>query len=262
VIAALAGRATGNYLLAAGCTLACASLVLFIRPLGTPPPARAASLESLLAGVRFVWRTKVILATITLDLIAVLFGGAVALLPVFATEILDVGATGLGWLRASPALGALLMALALAHRPPLRRAGRTLLVSVAGFGLAWVVFGLSRNFWLSFAMLALAGALDNISVVVRGTLVQVLTPDDMRGRVMAVNAVFIGSSNHLGDFESGLTAKLWGPEASVVIGGIGTVVVVAGVLLRWPEVLRLGSLHAPAPETGDEEERHTAARAG
>ena len=261
VIAELAGRATGNYLLAAGCALACASLVAVVRTRGAPPPARAASLESLLAGVRFVWRTKLILATITLDLFAVLFGGAVALLPVFATDILDVGATGLGWLRAAPALGALLMALVLAHRPPLRRAGRALLVSVAGFGVATVVFGVSRNFWLSFAMLALTGALDNVSVVVRGTLVQVLTPDEMRGRVLAVNAVFISSSNELGGFESGMTAKLWGPVASVVVGGVGTVVVVAGVMLLWPEVLRLGSLHTATAEAGDDEERHTTARA-
>ena len=260
VIYALGGQATGNYFLAAGCALACALLIALVRPQGAPPPARAASLESLLAGVRFVWRTKLILATITLDLFAVLFGGATILLPVFATDILHVGATGLGWLRASPALGALLMALVLAHRPPLRRAGRALLVSVAGFGLATVVFGLSENFWLSFAMLALTGALDNVSVVVRGTLVQVLTPDEMRGRVLAVNAVFISSSNELGGFESGVTAKLWGPVASVVVGGVGTVVVVGAVMLCWPEVMRLGSLHTAATEI-EEEERRAAARA-
>ena len=257
VIAAQAGRATGAYLLAAACALACAVLVAPIRPQGTPPPARAASLESLLAGVRFVWRTKLILATITLDLFAVLLGGAVMLLPVFATDILHVGPTGLGWLRASPALGALLMAVTLAHRPPLRRAGRALLLSVVGFGLATVVFGLSRNFWLSFAMLALTGALDNVSVVVRGTLVQVLTPDAMRGRVSAVNAVFISSSNELGGFESGLTAKLFGPVPSVVGGGIGTVVVVVAVMLCWPEVLRLGPLHAATAEIGDDEDRRS-----
>src|SRR5262249_3168681 len=150
-------------------------------------------LDSFLAGVRFVYRTKLILATITLDLFAVLLGGATALLPMFAKDILHIDATGLGWLRAAPAIGALLMALYLAHRPPLRRTGWALLGSVAGFGAATIVFGLSRDPALSFLMLALTGALDNVSVVVRGTLVQGLTPDAMRGRVSAVNAIFIGS---------------------------------------------------------------------
>jgi hypothetical protein len=186
-----------------------------------------------------------ILATITLDLFAVLLGGATALLPIFARDILEVGPVGLGWLRAAPSLGALLMALALAHRPPLRRAGRTLLWSVAGFGVATVVFGFSRDPVLSFVMLALTGALDNVSVVVRGTLVQVLTPDAMRGRVSAVNSIFIGSSNELGAFESGLTADLFTPEASVIGGGVGTLLVVLLVMLQWPQVLRLGSLHDP-----------------
>ena len=255
VIAAQGGLATGAYLLAAACALACAVLVAPIRPQGTPPPARAASLESLLAGVRFVWRTKLILATITLDLFAVLLGGAVMLLPVFATNILHVGPTGLGWLRA-PALEALLMALTLAtdHRCA-APAG-----AAAVGGRLRTGDGSVRsvaNFWLSFAMLALTGALDNVSVVVRGTLVQVLTPDAMRGRVSAVNAVFISSSNELGGFESGMTAKLFGPVPSVVGGGIGTVVVVFAVILCWPQVLRLGSLHAAAAETGDEEDRRS-----
>ena len=155
---------------------------------------------------------------------------------------------GFGWLRASPALGALAMALVMAHRPPLHRAGRTLLWAVAGFGAATIVFGLSRNFALSMAMLALTGALDNISVVVRGTLVQGLTPDAMRGRVSAVNALFIESSNRLGDFESGMTAQWFGPVASVVGGGIGTLLVVLAVMARWPEVLRLGPLHRVGAE--------------
>jgi MFS family permease len=146
------------------------------------------------------------------------------------------------------------MAVGLAHRPPLRRAGRALLWAVAGFGAATVVFGLSENFFLSFAMLALTGAFDNISVVVRGTLVQVLTPDAMRGRVSAVNAVFISSSNELGALESGLTAQLFGPVVSVVGGGIGTLVVVAVVMLHWPEVLRLGPLHKVGQEELPESE--------
>src|SRR5262249_23649097 len=149
------------------------------------------SLASLLAGIRFVWKTELLLAAITLDLFAVLLGGATALLPIYARDILDVGPVGLGWLRAAPALGALLTALLLAHRPPLRRPGRALLGAVAGFGAATIVFGLSESSVLSFVMLALTGAMDNISVVVRGTLMQVLTPDALRGRVSAVNAVFI-----------------------------------------------------------------------
>jgi MFS family permease len=185
-----------------------------------------------------------ILATITLDLFAVLLGGATALLPIFARDILEVGPSGLGWLRAAPSVGAFLMAVALAHRAPLRRAGRTLLAAVAGFGLATVVFGLSQNFMLSLAALAVTGALDNISVVVRGTLVQVLAPDAMRGRISAVNAIFISSSNQLGAFESGITAQLFGPVLSVVGGGIGTVLVVLTVIWIWPEVLRLGPLHS------------------
>src|SRR6516162_10105522 len=140
------------------------------------------------------------------------------------------------------------MAVILAHRPPLRRAGPTLLWAVAGFGAATIVFGLSRDFTLSFAMLALTGALDNISVVVRGTLVQVLTPDAMRGRVSAVNAIFIDSSNRLGDFESGMTAAWFGPVASVVGGGVGTILVVLAVMARWPQILRLGELHRAGQE--------------
>jgi len=156
------------------------------------------------------------------------------------------GAEVLGLLRAAPALGALLMALLLAHRPPLRRAGPALLLAVAGFGVATVVFGLSRSVGLSFAMLALTGALDMVSVVVRNTLVQVLTPDEMRGRVSAVHFIFISSSNELGAFESAMAAELLGPVGSVVVGGAGTVLVVLAVMLLWPEVARLGPLHKPS----------------
>ncbi|MCX5662388.1 MAG: MFS transporter [Planctomycetota bacterium] len=201
------------------------------------------SLKTLGAGVHFVFSRKIILATITLDLFAVLLGGAVALLPVFAKDILHVGAMGLGILRAAPSVGAVVMAMVLAHRPPLRHAGSALLWAVAGFGVATIVFGLSTNFWISLVALALTGAFDNISVVVRHTLVQVLTPDAMRGRVSAVNSVFIGSSNELGALESGLTAASFGPVWSVVGGGIGTVAVVLVVAAIWPEIRRLGSLH-------------------
>jgi MFS family permease len=233
----------GAYLLTASLALACALLVGTTRPHQEARVAVDRSLSSLLAGARFVWRTKPILATITLDLFAVLLGGATALLPLFARDILDVGAVGFGWLYAAPALGALVMALVLAHRPPLERPGVALLLAVTGFGAATIVFGLSSNFVLSFSMLAITGALDNISVVVRGTLVQVLTPDAMRGRVSAVNAVFIGSSNELGAFESGVTADWFGLVGSVVAGGFGTIVVVLAVMGLWPEVLRLGPLH-------------------
>ena len=242
VVIAVAGMAAPAYVLAAACALACVLLLAPIRLRASPRPVEARSLAWLFAGVRFVWRTEVLLAAITLDLFAVLLGGATALLPIFAKEILGVGPAGLGWLRAAPALGALAMAVALAHRPPLRRAGRTLLLAVAGFGLAWVGFGFSRHFGVSLALLALVGALDNISVVVRGTLMQRLTPDEMRGRVAAVTSVFISSSNELGAFESGITAEWFGPVGSVVAGGIGTLVVVLVVMLAWPNLTRLGAL--------------------
>jgi MFS family permease len=203
--------------------------------------------DSLLAGLRFVWSTKVILASITLDLFAVLLGGATALLPIFAKDILEVGAAGLGWLRAAPAIGAVAAALVLAHRPPFARAGRTLLLVVAGFGLATIVFGLSRSFWLSLAMLAALGALDNISVVIRNTLMLTRTPDELRGRVNAVHFVFIGLSNEMGAFESGIAAALFGAAGAVVLGGIGTLLVVPLIALIWPEIRDLGRLE-PIPE--------------
>jgi MFS family permease len=243
--------AVGAYLLAALCSLMCVALVASIHPRNTARLREPLSLESMRAGMAFVWKTKPILATITLDLFAVLFGGATALLPVFAKDILQVGPTGLGWLQAAPSLGALLMALILAHRTPLRRSGRAMLGAVAGFGLATMVFGLSDDYLLSFIMLAVTGALDNISVVVRGTLVQVLTPEAMRGRVSAVNALFISSSNQLGAFESGITADWFGPVLSVVGGGIGTLLVVVTVMAIWPEVLRLGPLHRPKESSSE-----------
>jgi MFS family permease len=240
-VIALTGREVGNYLFAAFSALAGAGLLIPVQPRPGGPAREKQSLGSLLAGLRFVWQTKPVLATITLDLFAVLLGGATALLPIFAKDILEVGPNGLGWLNAAPSLGALAMAVLLAHRPPMARPGRSMLWAVAGFGAATIGFGLSRNFVLSFVLLAMTGALDNISVVVRGTLVQVLTPDALRGRVTAVNALFIMSSNGLGAFESGITAELFGPVVSVVGGGIGTVVVVLAVMAIWPEVLTLGS---------------------
>jgi MFS family permease len=200
------------------------------------------SFASLSAGFNFVFGNKVILGTITLDLFAVLLGGATALLPIFAKDILRVGPSGLGLLRAAMPAGSLISALTLAHRAPLQRSGRALLWSVALFGVATVGFGFSQSFWLSMLMLAICGATDNISVVVRHTLVQLLTPDEKRGRVSAVNSLFIGTSNELGGFESGCVAHWLGPVFSVVSGGIGTMVVVAAVALVWPEIRRYGRL--------------------
>ncbi len=250
MLIAAGGQVVSAYVLAALCALTCVVLLAPIRPRVPVRVPEARSLASLLAGLRFIRHTPLLLAAITLDLFAVLLGGATALLPIFAQDILEVGPTGLGWLRAAPALGALLMAVVLAHRPPLRRAGWALLWAVAGFGAATIVFGLSDNLALSYAMLALTGALDNISVVIRGTMLQLLTPDAMRGRVAAVNAVFISSSNELGAFESGMTAALFGTVLSVVGGGIGTIVVVVAVMARWPDLLRLGSLSALRPAVG------------
>ena len=220
------------------------SFFLLLMPISVKPQAvRAPEIGwgALFSGIHFVWKTKIILATITLDLFAVLLGGATALLPVFASDILHCGPIGLGWLRAAPSIGAVGTGLVIAHLPPMRHAGKALLWSVIGFGAATVVFGVSKTFWLSMSMLFLTGVFDNVSVVVRHTLVQLLTPDSMRGRVSAVNNVFIGSSNELGAFESGVTAAWFGPVISVVAGGVGTVLVVLAAGRLWPELLRLGS---------------------
>jgi MFS family permease len=217
------------------------------------------TLRSVGAGLRFVYRNKIILATITLDLFAVLLGGATALLPAFA-KILNVQSGGFGLLRAAPGLGALIMGLIIAHLPPMKKAGLNLLLAVAGFGVATIIFGLSHHFILSFIMLALTGAFDNVSVIVRHTLVQVLTPNAMRGRVSAVNNIFVGASNELGGFESGLTGKWLGAVGSVVLGGIGAIGVVAAVALIWPQVRRFGSLEeAKAIEDTDGDGRKSAA---
>jgi MFS family permease len=195
-----------------------------------------ATLKTLVAGLHYVWETKIILATITLDLFAVLLGGATTLLPIYARDILHVGPGGLGWLRAAPSVGALVMAVSLAYLPSFRYAGRAMLWAVAGFGLATIVFGLSRSMPLSLLALFLTGALDMISVVVRQTLLQTLTPDAMRGRVNAVNGVFISASNELGGFESGVVAQLFSPVFSVVSGGIGTILVVLAAGRLWPDI--------------------------
>ena len=250
--AIIGGPALGGVLYAAGASVvyaACA--LLFVLGAGLvwsarydyrPAPRAPVTMDTLLAGVRFIRAKPVVLGAISLDLFAVLLGGAVALLPIYARDILHVGPQGLGLLRGAPAMGALLMSLALARWTIRTRAGAILFSCVALFGLTTIVFGLSTSFWLSMAMLFVNGAVDMVSVVVRQTLVQLDTPDEMRGRVSAVNAIFIGASNQLGEFESGATAALWGPVGAVVVGGAGTLVVV-GLWMRWfPELLRRRSL--------------------
>lgn len=192
--------------------------------------------QSLFAGVAFVWERKLLLGAISLDLFAVLLGGATALLPIFARDILHVGPDGLGLLRSAPAAGALCMSVVMTRWPIKRHVGYKLLAAVAVFGLASAVFGMSEHFVLSLIALAACGAADNISVVTRLTLMQLETPDDMRGRVAAVNGVFIGASNELGEFESGLTAALWGPVVSVVAGGVGTILVALTWLKLFPDL--------------------------
>jgi MFS family permease len=210
------------------------------------------TLRTLLTGFKFVYATKIILGIITLDMFAVLLGGANALLPIYAKEILFVGPGGLGFLSTALPLGSMLCVFILNHRSPMQKAGRSLLWAVAVFGLGTVAFGLSKWYWFSFLMLFLCGAVDNISVVVRHTLVQMLTPDDKRGRVSAVNNLFISTYNELGWFESGTVAQIFGPTLgntivagaviSVVSGGIGTILTVAAVAVIWPEIRRYGKL--------------------
>jgi MFS family permease len=199
-----------------------------------PQQGASRSLESVTAGVRFIWQRPVVLGAMSLDLFAVLLGGATALLPIFARDILHTGPEGLGLLRSAPALGAVLVGVVLARRPVERRAGAWLLGGVAVFGLATIVFALARDFWVAFGALVVSGAADMVSVVIRQSLVQLETPNEMRGRVGAVNSVFIGASNQLGEFESGATAALLGPVGSVLLGGVGTLVVVAAWVRLFP----------------------------
>ncbi len=207
-------------------------------------------LNEALDGIRFIFRRKIVLAAISLDLFAVLFGGAVALLPVYATSILHVGPTGFGALRAAPAVGAAIVAAYIARHPLSRNAGRVLLLTVAGFGLATIVFGLSRNFVVSLIALALTGAFDMVSMVIRTVLVQLRTPDAMRGRVGAVENIFIGASNELGAFESGTVASLIGTQASVVLGGIATIAIIALWTLLFPQLRGFDRLIEAASDEG------------
>jgi MFS family permease len=228
--------------------------LLMVARITLPPerkPIGAPSFRSVVAGMQFVWNTRIIFTMISLDLFAVLLGGAVYLLPIFAEDILKVGAEGFGWLRAAPAIGAFFVGISMVYLPPMKRAGRTLLLCVAAFGVATIIFGLSKSFWLSFAMLALTGAFDNVSMVIRQTLVQTLTPDEMRGRVSAVTSIFVGASNELGGLESGLVAHWFGPVIAAVSGGIGTILVVLGAGLISPELRNFGpmvsTVTVPAP---------------
>jgi MFS family permease len=229
------------YVLNAVMTLAYLALVSRIsyRHLAEKNPI---SMRSLLAGLRYVWKAEVVFAAMTLDMFAVLLGGATSLMPIFARDILQVGPRGLGWMMTAPALGAFSMAMFQAHRPPVQKAGKALLLAVAGFGIVTIMFGISQSFAFSMVMLFLLGACDNISVVIRSTMVQLLTPDEMRGRVSALNTLFIGTSNELGSFESGVVAGLFGPIASVVSGGLGTLLVVLAVTWRFPALREYGAL--------------------
>ncbi|MEY8879643.1 MAG: MFS transporter, partial [Leptothrix sp. (in: b-proteobacteria)] len=201
------------------------------------------SWHSVLAGVRFLWQRPVLLGAVSLDLFAVLLGGATALLPIYAKDILHTGPWGLGLLRAAPAAGALLMSVWLAHHPIERNAGRRLIGAVALFGLTMLVFGVSTSLVLSFAALLLSGSADMVSVVIRQTLVQLETPDAMRGRVSAVNSIFIGASNQLGEFESGASAAWLGPVGSVLLGGVGVLLVGAAWIKLFPDLWQRQRLH-------------------
>ena len=231
----------------AGAMLTAVGALVSMFRIKTRPQARRrepTTAKTILAGLHFIWREKLILGAISLDLFAVLLGGAVALLPVYAREILHTGPWGLGLLRTAPGIGAAVMAVALAHRPLRGRAGPTLLWSVAGFGICTILFGVSTSLVLSLISLIFLGAADMVSVIIRATLVQLRTPDEMRGRVMAVDMVFIGTSNELGQFESGLTAQWFGTVPAVLLGGIGTLVVIALWAWKFPELRRAGQLSA------------------
>ena len=244
--AIIGGPALGGLLFVAGTGVVYgASVLLFVIGcvlvvgLRYVQPARVrepVTMATIFAGVNFIWRRKPVLGAVSLDLFAVLLGGAVALLPIYAKDILHTGAWGMGLLRSAPAVGALLTSIVLTRQPIERHVGRTLLIAVALFGLCMVVFGLSQSFVISLIALAVSGGADMVNVVIRQTLVQLETPDAMRGRVSAVNSIFIGASNQLGEFESGATAALLGPVGSVVLGGVGTIAVAAAWFKLFPSL--------------------------
>jgi MFS family permease len=239
-------------------------MLMCIRREHKPGARQPFSLAVLTAGIRFIFENQIILGVITLDLFAVLLGGATSLFPVYAKDILKSGPSGLGILTAAMPVGAVVCALYLSHRPPMRKAGRAMLLSVAAFGVTTIIFGVANQncfgslipnavwFWVAFLMMVICGAVDNVSVVVRHSLVQLLAPDEKRGRISAINSLFIGTSNELGGFESGFTAWLFGAAIgnsnatgsiiSVVLGGMGTILVVVAVGWIWPQVRRYGKL--------------------
>ncbi len=258
-IAAMAGPALGGLIVAFGgpsvsytVNIICAGLAFLTFSLTVPSSIKVEkppiTWNSLVSGVHFVFGTRLLLGLFCLDLFAVLLGGATALLPIFANDLLHAGPEGYGLLRAAPSVGAVTMALITAHLPPWRRAGQVMLLGVAGFGMATILFGISQIFWLSMVALALTGMFDNISVVVRQTVMQMITPDAMRGRVSSITFLFISCSNELGELESGLTARWFGPVGAVIFGGIGTLVAVLGSAFVFPEIAKLGKLHELKPQ--------------
>ncbi|MDP1744381.1 MAG: MFS transporter [Bacteroidota bacterium] len=253
-IASVIGPAAGGFICAISFTVAYEVNIvlivisvlsfLFIASKPLPKKEKKETLkESLSAGIKFVFGHQLILGALTLDLFAVLFGGAVAMLPAYADKILHVGSVELGFLRAVPALGAVIMALIIIYKPPTKNAGRNLFLSVGAFGVATILFGISTNFYLSLFFLFLTGAFDNVSVVIRHTILQLSTPDSMRGRVSAVNSIFIGSSNEIGAFESGVAASAMGLKASVAFGGIMTILIVAATAKIAPKLRKLNLDH-------------------
>ena len=251
LIYGMSGKAQTVYACSAAMYLASTTCVALMHIRTGRMEKRATSVQTLLAGFHYVWEHKIILGSISLDLFAVLLGGAVALLPVYAQQILHIGPRGLGMLRSAPAVGSALIGVVLAHRPLKRRAGRVMFFCVAIFGAATIVFGLSRSVALSLIALFVIGASDMVSIFVRSTLVQIATPPAMRGRVSSVNLLFVGASNQLGEFESGITAHWFGTVESVVLGGIGTLVVV--VLWAWmfPQLRQVEQLTQTEPVTPD-----------
>ncbi|SDU07985.1 Transmembrane secretion effector [Verrucomicrobium sp. GAS474] len=251
LVIALGGSATPVFFIATTCSLVCMALFGSLRYHGVETalaeakeaPAKATEWRDIVGGLHFMVRNRLLFAAASLDLFAVLFGGVTALLPVVAKDILHAGPQGFGWLRAAPSVGAMAMAVVTAYLPPWKRAGRVLFLAFVGFGLAVIVFGLSTSFWLSFAMLVLTGVFDNLNVVIRQTLIQYLAPNEMRGRITSINFLFIGCSNELGSFESGLTARLFGTVPAIVLGGIGTLATVTAVMRFSPGLRKLGPLH-------------------
>lgn len=245
------------FLLDAASSVVLALCMLLVKPEPQQRVTEPHSWRHLLEGIHYLRRQPVILSTMTLDMVAVLFGGVVALLPMFAKQFYpdpEHAALALGWMRAMPAIGSIVMGLIIALRRPIQRGGTTILITVATFGIATIIFGLSASFAISLVALFVLGAADNISVVIRQTVLQLLTPDSMRGRVTAVSTIFIASSNELGEFESGVAASMLGLGPSVIFGGVMTLVTVCVVGVMWPELVRLGSLEHLAPPNPEEQD--------